>query len=123
MAKLELHMNEKTSFQDLQKEFSTEYPFLKIDFFKFVGNNLGWLTRMEKILGIDKVAVYYRTVSLKSMNIHRERTVTQLISEIEDNLYVRANVQRKSGSMWIATSLTTNWTLEQQNREGKFLSQ
>jgi len=123
MRKPALHMNEDTSFQDLQDEFSSEYPFLKINFLRPVKNNAGWVIKMERVLAIDHIGAYLRTIIIKTVEMQPERTVRQLIEEVENNLYVKANIQRKSGGLWIATSLTADWSLEHQNREGKFLSQ
>jgi hypothetical protein len=119
---MELHMKEESTFMDIQKEFSREYPFLKIDFFKPVRDRLGWTTGMVKLLPDESLDSYFRTGAMRFVNIQSDKTVLQVREEIEGLLFLKVVVLRKSGNVWIETSLTTGWTLEQQNREGSLLS-
>lgn len=68
-----------------------------------------------------------------ALSADRKYTVAEIdidsrwkVSEVEElfareaGLYVQ--VFRRSGSLWIETTFTDDWTLEQQNREGELLS-
>jgi hypothetical protein len=123
MDNMELHMKDSSTLGDIQAEFSQEYPFLKMDFLKPVKDRLGWMTGMEKILPGEKIFPFYRNTSINTVHIQSDKTVIQLIKEMEGLLGIKVMVQRKSGKVWIETTLTTDWTLEQQNNEGKFLSE
>ena len=57
-----------------------------------------------------------------TVSIRYNKTVNQLIREMEQLLDMKVGVLRRSGNVWIETTLTTDWTLEQQNSEGRFLS-
>ena len=50
--------------------------------------------------------------------VTQNETVSTLENELWKNFGLSAQVFRKSGNLWIETSLTDSWTLEQQNREG-----
>jgi hypothetical protein len=123
MSGMKLHMNDNSTVKDIQAEFSQGYPFLRMDFLKPIKDRLGWTIRMEKLLPYEKLFSFYRRASTNIVNVHFEKTVLQVIKEIEELLYVKVMVQRRSGNVWIETSLTAGWTLEQQNREGKYLSE
>jgi hypothetical protein len=122
MEKMTLHMNESSTIKDIQTDFSTEYPFLKMDFLKIIRDRLGWITGTEKMLPGEKMLPYYRNTVKMKLSIDGDKTVNGLISDIEESLNMKVRVLRRSGNVWIETSLTMDWTLEQQNSEGKFLS-
>ncbi len=105
----------------LLKQFNDEYPFLKIE---FLGNG--------QLMGIKKfhspVFFYNRRIS-EMRNNKRKRKIyirkDTKVSELEKlfskefGLYIQ--VLRKSGRVWLETTFTNNWTLEQQNAEGRDL--
>jgi hypothetical protein len=95
--------------KDIQKEFSELYPFLKIELTdkkqqpKAVpGNDLPGEPRLVDISG--------------------NRTVAQLEDDFKTNLRLPIQVFRRAGSLWIETSFTDDWTLDQQNKEGELFS-
>ena len=105
---------------DVQHDFTQAYPFLKIDFYKI--NGKAKYTTAEKL---DKL------VSMRSCNILREgelvvsdvMTVLELERSFRENFGVYAQVSRKSGTLWLETTMTDNWTLKQQNDHGRELSE
>lgn len=112
-----LIINSKT-ISELQKEFSTEFPYLKIEFFDAP-------YKPEKALPKSKIYPTDRKLS-SVRRVHSEGKfnvkAADKVSDFEEGLWVNfglsAQVFRKSGNLWIETSLTDSWTLEQQNREG-----
>jgi len=122
MEKLELHMKNETTCRAIQEEFWISYPYLKIEFQKYQQTFEGRTIRTEKLLPEEKMLSFCRRPLLNTINIDSGRTVLQVIKEFEDSLYLKLLLLRRSGNSWIETTLTTDWTLEQQNREGKSLS-
>ncbi len=57
-----------------------------------------------------------------AVNINGERTIAELEEEFKARFDLPVQVFRKTGNVWIETSLTQDWTLAQQNREGETLS-
>ncbi|HRI19871.1 MAG TPA: hypothetical protein PLA68_02915 [Panacibacter sp.] len=113
-----LNIGEATQVKHIQNEFNSVYPFLKIDFLKERAVNKKLLQKAEKVNPDDKIL----TTGIK-INIGRQRTVAQLKNDLKQMLGLTAEVFRKSGNMlWIETSLTDDWTLEQQNNEGELIS-
>ncbi len=52
------------------------------------------------------------------IDIHNEITVAQLITSFA-HFGLKTEIFRKFGNLWIETSLTDNWTLQQQNKAGE----
>ena len=56
------------------------------------------------------------------IDISKEKTVAALEKDLHDKTGLVAQVFRKSGKVWIETSLTYDWTLGQQNNEGELIT-
>ncbi len=105
---------------DLQDDFNRVYPYLRIDFYKAVKSQKQY----------HAAARLDRQLPLKTCGIGREGDVvlydTMTVGELEKSFRDRfgANVQvsRKSGKLWLETTMTDNWTLQQQNDHGRELS-
>jgi hypothetical protein len=108
-----LYISEDTRIGKIKTDFNANYPFLKIDFSK--GNSAGKARadELEKLNAAKKI---------ENIDINKQRTVAQLKKDFKEIFGLTAEVFRKSGNVWIETTLTDDWTLEQQNREAEFIS-
>ena len=57
-----------------------------------------------------------------TIEVKPEMNVSTFEKLFEDRFGLYVQVFRKSGSIWLETSATDSWTLEQQNEEGKSLA-
>jgi hypothetical protein len=57
------------------------------------------------------------------IEINQNMTVDALEHEFENTFGLYVQVFRKSGRIWLETTATDEWTLLQQNQEGKELSE
>ena len=57
------------------------------------------------------------------INIVPKMTVKELEQQFLHLYGLFVQVFRKSGNVWLETTVTDNWTLEQQNRQGEEMSQ
>jgi hypothetical protein len=55
--------------------------------------------------------------------ISKQTLVSDLEHQFENDFGLYVQVFRKSGRIWLETTATDNWTLEQQNEEGKSLNE
>ena len=117
-----LHMKNETTCRNLQEEFWLSYPYLKIEFQKYQLTFEGDTIRTEKLLPEEKMITFSRKPQPTTVNVASDRTVLHVIKDFENLLYLKFLLLRRSGNSWIETTLTTDWTLEQQNREGRLLS-
>ena len=108
-----LSIGEDTRIGEIKNDFNQEYPFLRIDFLR--GNSHGKIRaeEFEKLKIVNKI---------EAIDINKQRTVAEIKKDFKDFFGLTAEIFRKSGNVWIETSLTDDWTLEQQNSEAEYLS-
>jgi hypothetical protein len=117
---MNLYIEKEGNIENIKKVFSTCYPFLKIEFYKKQYLSDQPLARKEVMS--PKATLLQSLLPAKSViNIGNERTVTQIENDFA-SLGLIAEVFRKSGNVWVGTSLTNDWTLQQQNLEGEEIS-
>jgi len=100
----------------LQKSFTDFYPFLKIDFFNNIDLNG---IRVNRRLD-SGYALFGPTAS--DICLSGSKTIRSLKEEFKSVTGLLVKIFRKSGNVWIETSLTDDWTLERQNEEGKSMT-
>ena len=117
-----LRIDKASSLNNIQKQFNAFYPYLKIEFFKKIPVDQP-LYKAE-LFSASELAKYIDGFyeGMVSIDISRKRTVSELEKDFEKLLGISAHVFRKSGNVWVETSLTNDWPLEEQNEEGKLIS-
>jgi hypothetical protein len=118
---MKLQLNKESSIKSIQKEFSEHYPYLKVEFYK--NHSIGpRLLRAQLLSASECSRKLDGTLNGNLININKSRTVAELEKDFERLLGFRVLVFRKTGKMWVETTLTDDWTLEDQNLEGEQLS-
>lgn len=109
------------SISDIQLDFNRQYPYLKIEF--YIGNvSSTVITRREHLqssLMIKKAGL----TKNGTIEISDFMKVGELEKIFRAEFGLSAQVSRKSGTLWLETTMTDNWTLKQQNDHGKELSE
>ena len=105
--------------QDLKKQFHGFFPYLKIEFFETpykvaTGSNKASLIDNKESIGAMLKSMDGGNVELDSLT-----TVISFEQLINDRFGLHVQVFRKSGELYIETTKTDDWTLGQQNAEGK----
>ena len=118
---MNLNINKDTTVLDIQKQFNKHYPYLKIEFFKNFAKNkpilkAEILNAAETLKHLDS---YYEG---REIDIDRKRSVRDVTKDFENMFGLSAHVFRKSGNVWVETSLTEDWALGDQNDEGEQIS-
>lgn len=121
---MNLTIQKDSLVEDVNKVFTGCYPFLKIELYKkpVVGNH----TIKKEALPLNLPLMLFANLSDKkvidiNIDINNAVTVAELESQF-DLIGLLAEVFRKSGNVWIETTLTSSWTLHQQNTEGEEIS-
>lgn len=119
---MEIIINDGRKIADLQKEFNEVYPFLKIEFFT-VAHNKNQLSSLKDMLPKERLLGSFRkNHNAGTMVLEASKTVFEIEEEFEKKFGLNVQVFRKSGSLWIETSLTDKWSLSLQNSEGYEIS-
>ena len=103
----EIVLKTETLIRDIQMQFNSFYPFLKIEFLKNSGMVSGKNLHLNSQLCLNEVS---EIISTLEMNVDKNRTVLQIAEDCKKiGLFIQ--VLRKSGNVWNVISLTDNWTL------------
>lgn len=119
---MKITINDKRKIFAIQEEFNNAFPFLKLEFFARP-HTVGGGSAKKLIKHHSKTLGECRTVHNKgNMTITPQMTVAELEQRFSDAYGLGVQVFRKSGKIWLETTVTDSWTLEQQNNEGESLS-
>jgi len=119
---MEILINDSRTISEVQRDFSREFPFLKLEFFDAPYKEEKALPKSKMFTHDKKLAVCRKKHVDGKLEIAKDEKVRDLETELWKAFGLSAQVFRKSGNLWIETSLTDSWTLEQQNREGLEMS-
>jgi hypothetical protein len=107
------------AIHQVQLEFSRQYPFLRLEFFKPKNKKLGG---EENILNPFTLLRNAGLNNEGELTIEGNMSVRQLEKILEQEFGLYVSVSRRSGLLWLHTSLTNNWTLDKQNEQGREIS-
>ncbi|MBL7779341.1 MAG: hypothetical protein JNK66_13760 [Chitinophagales bacterium] len=119
---MEIIINDTRVISDIQREFSSHFPFLKLEFFDTPHRENEALPKSKIFTTDKKLGSCRKKHNTGLLEILPQQKVRDLENSMWNNFGLSAQVFRKSGNLWIETSLTDSWTLEQQNREGYEMS-
>jgi hypothetical protein len=118
-----LEINGERLIGEIQKDFSSMYPFLKIEFFRN-----GKIRRdrypIDKIIPSGKrlKEAWQWKKDQGKLEVSDKMSVTDFENAFMDEFGLSAQVFRRSGNLWLETTITDYWTLKQQNDHGKELT-
>lgn len=105
------------TIKELQQDFNKRYPYLKLEFYKTKVMDQSVKTREQlphstllKMMGVRKDGV---------LTIPKGMTVEELEDQFLRQFGLLAQVSRRSGNIWLETTMTDNWSLEKQNEYGR----
>jgi len=106
----------------IQDEFNQVFPYLRLEFFSTV-HKTGAPSAKKQMKSSAKTLGECRTLQNDgTINITPGMTVGDLENEFGEVYGLGVQVFRKSGKVWLETTLTDSWTLEHQNNQGEELS-
>lgn len=113
-----LHILQSRTLKEAQDEFNSAYPFLRIEFYR---NTEPGFARIHL-----KNSMMLTAAGLKrngDIEINDLMTVGELENIFKEKFGLQVQVSRRSGTLWLETTMTDNWTLKQQNDHGRELSE
>jgi len=119
---MKITISDNRRIHAIQKDFSKMFPFLKIEFFsrrhqEGGGSPKKLMKQPGKTLGECRTLHNSGTI-----NITPVMTVAELEKNFSSLYGLSTQVFRKSGKVWLETTVTDSWTLEEQNMQGEALS-
>lgn len=116
---LTLHVKKSRSIGEIQEDFNKAFPFLKIDFYE---NRTRNNSKIHEHLNKENPLKRAGITQEGTIQINDTMTVGELERSFMDAFGANVQVSRRSGSIWLETTMTDNWTLLQQNEHGRELS-
>ncbi|MBV4360205.1 hypothetical protein [Pinibacter aurantiacus] len=114
-----IQINDNRRLHDLQLEFSKTFPFLKIEFFKKKHSDRQLSKTHLVETGSQCVCDVRKSHEEGVLEITSTMTVEQFESSFVKQFSLPVQVFRKAGRLWRETTLTSMWTLHEQNEHGK----
>jgi hypothetical protein len=119
---MHLNISPNRMISDVQQEFNNMYPFLKLEFYRNKIYQLPDFTLKNILPHKRKIADGQMAITDGELEIKPEMTVRELEKIFTKEFFLLAQVFRRSGNIWLQTSMTDSWTLRQQNEHGKEIS-
>ena len=119
---MKITINDNRKIFAIQEEFCKVFPYLKLEFFS-KPHSAGGGSSKKSVKHNSKTLGECRTIHNKgNITITPGMTVSGLEQNFEDVYGLGVQIFRKSGKVWLETTITDGWTLEHQNSEGEALS-
>lgn len=119
---MELLINDHKKIFSIQEEFNAIFPYLKLEFFS-TPHYTGEATPKKSIMPGCKTLNECRTIHNNgSISITPYMTVSDLEQRFQNIFGLSVQVMRRSGKVWLETTVTDVWTLQKQNEQGEALS-
>lgn len=115
---------EKTRrLEDIQNDFNNAFPFLKLEFNipTRINNKQNNSQGLGNTLNLT-IGDLNKNIVPGYLEVTDVMTVFELEKLFTNKVELPVRVLRKSGNIWMGTSITNNWTLGQQNEHGKEIS-
>lgn len=108
---------------EIQNEFSNKFPYLKLEFFQNKLNQQPDFSPKQIIPRQKKLGNIQLSIADGYIDIKPEMKVKDLEKKFKEDFSLSVQVFRRSGNVWLQTSMTDDWTLRQQNEHGREISQ
>ncbi len=117
---MKLIIDNSKRISDVQRQFNSIFPYLKIQLFKKPHQNAQGSPKSDMIN--ESILLSQLNHTDGNVEIDGEMTVQELESLFNNLFNLNIQVFRKSGKSWLETTVTDSWTLNKQNEEGEELS-
>jgi len=110
-------IKDNQTLKEIQQAFSSLFPYLKVEFYRQKHGDFGG-SHIKDQLHPDQLVKDIRTIHTEG-DITIDPNMSVLVFEqlFEEKFGLNVQVFRKSGNIWIQTSVTDYLTLEMQNRK------
>jgi len=119
---MHLHIAPNRLISEIQKEFNALFPFLKIEFFNNRSFSRSDFSARQIIPSNREIGDSQSAIKESDIEIVKETKVSELEKIFKDKFSLAVQVFRKSGNLWLETTMTDDWTLQQQNNHGREIS-
>lgn len=106
----------------VQNIFHSTFPYLKLEFFRHRYQPKDANVKKDRLKSDAVVLNVTGDRRESNITITEEMSVTSLGQLFQDHFGLDVQVFRRSGTSWLETTVTDDWTLKKQNEQGRELS-
>jgi len=120
---MNLHVSNLRTVAEVKADFNRFFPYLRLEFTKNNGQSSNGNTTKERIpddLIIGSIRVKKNEGEIE---FSENSTVQEFESLFFDKFGLNVQVYRRSGNIWLETTMTDNWTLRMQNEHGREITE
>jgi len=104
---------------EIQQEFNQLFPFLKIEFFRSALPRQSKWNAANRISSNIEISRYQTQPKSGAIQFQEETKVEDLENLFQKEFNLNVQVFRRSGNIWLETTMTDKWRLKQQNDHGR----
>ena len=119
---MRLRISPNRLVSDVQKDFNSVFPFLKIEFFRKKASRQPDLPVAHIVPHNQKIGHTQSAICDGDMEINADMKVKDIEKLFKEQFSLMAQIFRRSGNLWLQTTMTDNLTLAQQNEHGREIS-
>jgi hypothetical protein len=119
---MHIHIAPTRLISEIQQEFNSKFNFLKLEFFTRRGFVNSDYSSTQIAPANKRIGDIQQVITEGGIEIEGEMIVKELEERLKNEFSVAAQVFRRSGNLWLETTMTDNWALNQQNKHGKEIS-
>jgi len=117
-----IEISRNRTVADIQQDFSSVFPYLRLEFLQpYIPLKQDGLPARFANAAIH-IGDLHKNITECFVDLPASLTVNELEQTFTTQLGLKVRVLRKSGNIWMETSLTNNLTLQQQNEHGREIS-
>lgn len=120
---MKLRINGNKRVVDIVEEFQHAFPYLNLNFYAPRNGNPVRNSRPKPFPLHAKLKEIQPGVPEGFIDISKVVSVKELERSFAEEFKLNVQVQRKSGNIWLETTVTDSWSLEHQNNHGKEITQ
>ena len=113
-----MKISDSKTIKEIQKEFTSLYPGLKLEFYDHGHGAYKASPKSELISKEAKVGNIRSVHNEGDIELLPEMSVNLVESQMKKIYGLNVQVFRRSKDIWLQTSTTDDWSLEKQNQKG-----
>lgn len=120
---MKINIQKNVTVDAIKQQFTSAFPFLKLEIFKRKSTP-GHLSVDHIVAPGDALIQDVQPLLCTGvLNIYANTKVSELEHELASRFLLIAQIFRRSKNVWLETTATDNWTLQQQNDHGRKMSE
>ncbi|HLF63192.1 MAG TPA: hypothetical protein VI603_05555 [Saprospiraceae bacterium] len=114
-----MKIDHQTRLADIQDAFSKQFSHLRLEFYKKPHEAGEGSADREKLNRTRALSEVTKSPRMHELHFDSKMQISGLESMLEKEFGLYAQVFRRSGNLWLQTTATDGWTLDQANSKGR----